>query len=317
MPIVSVNRPYSKRVLNKAAIAGLYIVAGMLPFDASSSEAVEAIQPSERIQKIMSLDRPLVIAHRGYSMAAPENTLPAFRLGVLAESDLVELDYFHSADGVPVVLHDSTLDRTTDAPARWNENRIAVASKTVAELRELDAGSWFDPVFRGVGIPTLEESLDVIQPGSITLIERKRGDPATLIELLKRRGELNDVIVQAFDWEFLAGCNELAPGVVLGALGPPRRPDGSRYPVNERFLNSDFLDMIEKTGAAVVGWNRQVTKESVADARSRGLRVWIYTINDLDTSLGLLDMGVDGIISDNPAMVWKALALRNSVVAGD
>lgn len=284
---------------------------GALLLSANPSVALEPIQPTERVQRLMSLDRPLVIAHRGYKMAAPENTLPAFRLGMLAGADLVELDYFHSADGVPVVFHDGTLDRTTDAPARWSQEKIQIISKTLDELRELDAGSWFDPLFEGVGIPTLEESLDLIQPGSITLIERKQGDPKTLVDLLKQKRMLNDVFVQAFDWDFIAGCHAEAPGLVLGTLGPPRRPDGGRYPVEERYLNSDFLDRIEETGAAVVGWNSQVTKEAVAEAQSRGLRVWVYTINDLDKALELLEMGVDGIISDNPAMAWKAMALHS------
>lgn len=285
--------------------------AGVLFLSVNTSKAEERIQPTERLQKLMSLDRPIVIAHRGYKEAAPENTLPAFRLGILANADLVELDYYHSSDGMPIVFHDGTLNRTTDAGARWNEKKTPVASKSLAELRELDAGAWFDPLFKGVGIPTLEESLDLIQAGSITLIERKQGDPRTLVDLLKRKEILNDVFVQAFDWEFLAGCHELAPGIALGSLGPPRQPDGSTYPVDERFLNADFLDRIEKNGSRVVGWNRQVTKEAVADAHRRGLRVWIYTINEVEEAVNLLEMGVDGIISDNPATVWKAIALHN------
>ncbi len=258
----------------------------------------------------MSLERPLVISHRGYSLAAPENTLPAFELGVLARADLVELDYCHSADGVPVVFHDSTLDRTTDAVARWGTPGISIDSKSVAELRELDAGSWFHSRFAGTGIPTLEESLDTIQPGAKTLIERKHGDPKTLIELLNRKEMLGDVYIQAFDWRFLEGCKALAPGVALGALGPPLQPDGSRYPMEGQKLNSAFLDRIETSGAAVVGWNRQVTKEAVADAHNRGLKVWVYTVNDLDVAIDLLAMGVDGIISDDTSMVWKALAIH-------
>lgn len=285
--------------------AGAFILA-MNP-----THAEERIQPTGRLQELMAIERPIVIAHRGYREAAPENTLPAFRLGVLANADLVELDYYHSADGVPIVFHDSTLNRTTDAGSRWNQQKIPVSSKSLAELRELDAGAWFGPLFKGVGIPTLDESLDLIQAGAITLIERKQGDPKTLIDLLKRKGMLNDVFVQAFDWNYLTGCNELAPGLALGALGPPRRADGTAYPVNERFLNGEFLDRIQKTGASVVGWNSQVTKEMVVEAQGRGLRVWIYTINDLDEALGLLEMGVDGIISDNPAMAWKAIALHN------
>lgn len=287
------------------------LIIGGLAFSAFNSVAsAESLVLTERLQKLLSLDRPLVISHRGYKMAAPENTMPAFKLGMLAHADLVELDYYHSREGIPVVMHDTTLDRTTDAPARWSSEKIPVVEKSLEELRELDAGSWFDPLYRGVGIPTLEESLDLIQPDSITLIERKQGDPGTLVALLKEKEMLGDVVIQAFDWEFIAGCHQIAPGAVLGTLGPPRRPDGSRYPVEERVLNSAFLDQIEEAGAQVVGWNRQVTKESVAEAQRRGLRVWIYTINDVDTALELLGMGVDGIISDNPAMVWKALALH-------
>lgn len=284
--------------------------AGVLFLGMTFAQAGERIEPTKRLEELMSLDRPAVIAHRGFKMAAPENTLPAFRLGILAHADLVELDYYHSADGVPIVFHDSTLNRTSDAGQRWQEDKIPVGSKSLAELRELDAGAWFDPLFAGVGIPTLDESLDVIQAGSITLIERKEGDPKTLIELLKKKEILNDVFVQAFDWKYLTGCHELAPGLALGALGPPRRADGTAYPVSERFLNTEFLDRIEKTGSRVVGWNRQVTKEAVEDAQRRGLRVWIYTINELEEALHLLEMGVDGIISDNPAMVWKAIALH-------
>jgi glycerophosphoryl diester phosphodiesterase len=272
--------------------------------------AQETVVPGERVKALMNADRPLVIAHRGYKMAAPENTLPAFELGVLSQSDLVELDYFHDRNGLPVVMHDATLDRTTNAREKWGEEEVRIVSRSLAELRDLDAGSWFSPVFKGVGIPTLEEALDVIQPGSVTLVERKQGDPRTLIDLLKKKQILDDVVVQAFDWGFIKGCNDLAPGLVLGALGPPRTVDGRRLTQEERFLNSDFLDQIQASGSTIVGWNRQVTPESVAEAQGRGLKVWIYTINDLDLALELLAMGVDGIISDNPPLVWKALALH-------
>lgn len=297
--------------MSKYLPTSLWLTAGILSFSVSQPIVgnVQRLESTERLQAVRSLERPLVIAHRGYKMGAPENTIPAFRLGITANSDLIELDYFHSSDGVPVVFHDVTLDRTTNAVELWKEKGLEITSRSLAELRELDAGSWYDPLFAGVGIPTLGEALDAIQPESITLIERKQGDPQTLVDLLTRRKMVNDVIVQAFDWEFLAGCRSLAPEMLLGALGPPRRADGSRYPVSERFLNASFLDRIEATGAAFVGWNRQVTAEAVADAQSRGLQVWVYTINELDEALSLLEMGVNGIISDNPAMVWKAMAL--------
>jgi|SRR5690625_2133917 len=285
-------------------------VAFVTSFDLQNAEAEEIVVPTERVQKTLSLDRPIVIAHRGFKMAAPENTIPAFKMALLADADLVELDYYHSKDGVPYILHDWTLDRTTNARELWGESKIAATSKTLSEVKELDAGSWFDPIYRDTKIPTLSEALDVIQAGSITLIEQKQGDPKTLISLLKDKKMLNDVVVQSFNWDFLAGCNELAPGLPLGALGPPRQPDGKPYPVEERFLNEKFLDMLQEAGATVAGWNRQVTKEAVEEAHRRGIRVWVYTINDLDLAVELLEMGVDGIISDNAAMAWKAVAIH-------
>jgi len=89
---------------------------------------------------LVAFDRALVIGHRGYNVIAPENTLPSFEMALKAGADLVELDYHHSRDGVPVVMHDFTLDRTTDATNHWHTNTIKIADKTLAEIRTLDAG---------------------------------------------------------------------------------------------------------------------------------------------------------------------------------
>src|ERR1051325_550817 len=170
-------------------------------------------------RELIASGRVLVIAHRGNSVAAPENTLPAFAAAVELGADLVELDYRHSADGVPVVFHDEQLDRATDAARRWGRAKTRIDEKSAAELSELDAGSWDGPEFAGTRIPTLAEALDVIGRGSAPLLERKTGDAATLVELLTRKAMLESVVVQAFDWSFLAECRRLAPALALGALG--------------------------------------------------------------------------------------------------
>jgi glycerophosphoryl diester phosphodiesterase len=264
---------------------------------------------SSRIPEIITQRRPLVIAHRGFSMAAPENTEAAFRLALLAQPDLVELDFYHSSDGVPVVFHDRTYDRTTDAKARWGEEKVAVGAKPFAAIRQLDNGAWFARPFAGSRVLTLEEALDVIQPGAVTLIEQKEGDARTLFDLLTRKEMLEDVFVQSFNWDFVADFHALAPQVPLGALGPPAHLDGRRLETKERALSLDFLDRVQKVGASVAGWNQQVDAETIAEAHRRGLRVWTYVINDLDTAKRMLDLEVDGLISDNPAMAWKAVAL--------
>ena len=137
--------------------------------------------------KLLNAKRPLVIAHRGYCQFAPENTLPSFRLAMQAGADLVELDYYHTKDGKLIVMHDAYLDRTTDATNRWGGAKIKIDSRTAAEIQTLDAGKWFDPKFAGTKVPLLSEALDTIQNGGVTLIERKEGDPASCIKLLKEK----------------------------------------------------------------------------------------------------------------------------------
>lgn len=262
-------------------------------------------------EKLINAPRPLVIAHRGYSQVAPENTLPSFQLAKTAGADMVELDYYHSKDGELVVLHDGTLDRTTDATNRWGGSKHRVEARTLAELKTLDAGKWFDPQFAGTKVPTLTEALDLIQAGNVTLIERKAGDAATCLKLLQARGLVNRVVVQAFDWSYLADFHALEAKQVLGALGPPSTRDGRRLSDSEKVLSSDWIELALKSGVRAIGWNHQVTKEAVDYAHRKGLKVWIYTINDQAEAARLLDLGVDGIITNNTSLIWRALALRS------
>jgi glycerophosphoryl diester phosphodiesterase len=261
--------------------------------------------------KLVASQRPLVIGHRGYCQFAPENTLPSFKLAMVAGADLVELDYYHSKDGKLVVIHDHELDRTTDATNRWAQKKIKVETKTVAELQSLDAGSWFDPKYAGTRIPLLAEALDTIQKGGVTLIERKAGAPADCIKLLREKGLINHLIVQSFDWEYLRAFHEQEPEQVLGALGPPERlADGKKPSGIAKELNVTWLDELQKTGAKVAVWSQKVSREAVQLAHQRGLKVWVYTINDPALANELLDMGVDGIITNNTSLIWKTIALR-------
>jgi glycerophosphoryl diester phosphodiesterase len=132
------------------------------------------------------------------------------------------LSYHHTKDGVPVVIHDFTLDRTTDAKRLWGGSGLNVADRTAEELRALDAGGWFASQYAGTGLPTLVETLEIIQAQGMALIERKGGQPATILRLIREKGWVNRLIVQSFDWEYLSVFHELEPRQVLGALGPPR-----------------------------------------------------------------------------------------------
>jgi glycerophosphoryl diester phosphodiesterase len=249
---------------------------------------------SRSIAEFVRQPKTLLLAHRGNSAVAPENTLPAFSSAIALGVDLVELDYLHSADGVPVVFHDETLDRCTDAVALWGGHDIPLASRTAAELGRLDAGGWFSPGFAGTRLPTLEQALSLICRESRCMVERKGGDAATCVALLRRLDVMDRVVVTAFDWAFLAECRDLAPELTLGALG-------------DEPLTVESLDRAAASGASIVGWgDGWISREHVAVAHGRGLRVWIWTVDDPGRARQLIGFGVDGLITNAPATVLNA-----------
>ena len=263
--------------------------------------------------KLLANKRPLVIGHRGFSQFAPENTLASFGLAMAAAVDLVELDCHQSKDGVLLVIHDPFLDRTTDARHRWRRRRIRVHSHTAHEICSLDAGSWFGPSFRGAKVPLLAEALDFIVKASTPLIECKAVAAVDLVNLLREKHLINRVIVQSFDWAFLRTVHALAPEQILGALGPPRLLSNGRRPAALfRRLNLPRLRELENSGARLAVWNPKVSRPVVSLAHERGLKVWVYTVNTQRRANRLLRMGVDGLITDNPAVLWRTLALRQS-----
>jgi glycerophosphoryl diester phosphodiesterase len=262
--------------------------------------------------KLLANHRPLVIGHRGYCQFAPENTLPSFELALKAGVDLVELDCRQTSDGVFVVIHDPELNRTTDARRQWKRRHNRVDSRTALEIKTLDGGRWFNAKFAGTGVPLLTEALDLIQKHSLTLIEHKAGEAGDLVRLLRERHLINRVIVQSFDWHFLRIFHQFAPEQVLGALGPAKVLVNGRKPTRIfRRLSTSWIRELQKTGARLAVWSQQVSPRSIALAHRHHLKVWVYTVNTQRRANRLLNFGVDGLITDNPALIWRTLALRS------
>ena len=248
-----------------------------------------------RARDLLARGGVLIIGHRGACAHAPENTLPSLRAAVEAGADLVELDTRETKDAVPVVLHDATLDRTTDALARWGGAPVRVAERTLTEIGTLDAGAWWHPRFRGAHVPTLEAALDTIGSGSMALIERKAGGVDTLLEVLARADLLEHVVVQSFDEAFVAACGRAHPELLLGVLG-------------SKVLTEERLAGIARTGARVVVWKHtDVDAAMVRRVHASGLALWVYTVNDLSRARDLAALGVSGIITDDPAALRRAL----------
>lgn len=224
----------------------------------------------------------LAIGHRGNSLFAPENTVASFT-AARGNADLMELDAQLSSDSQFVVMHDGTVDRTTDGTG-------AIATSTLASLKLLDAGSWFAPQFAGERIPTLEEAVGTIIPYATPLIEQKAGSAASYVAELRRLNVVTNVVLQSFDWTFLTAVHALEPNLRLGALG-----SGA--------LTAATLTSILNTGARVVAWEQStITSNEVALVHGAGLALFVWTV-DGPVIQRFLDLGVDGIISNDPRMV--------------
>ena len=242
-------------------------------------------------------DTPVVVAHRGGAAHAPENTLAAYREAIASGALLAETDVHMSADGVPVVIHDPTTDRTTGTTG-------VVAERYWEELEGLDAGSWFSPAFAGERLPTLGDLLDLTHGKLVLCIEIKAG--LGVVEAVTRevdaRGMRGEVIVFSFDKSALLGIHAAMPDVptllLSASTGAPPRYEAST------------VTHAVEVGANTIGFSqRLVTPDLVRSAQAAGLPVFIWTVNKPEDVARIRLLGVDGIISDDPPGVARALSV--------
>lgn len=238
----------------------------------------------------------LVIAHRGLPIAAPENSLPGFEAALAFKPDFVELDYRHTADHIPAVIHDDKLDRTTNSRAVFGAADVLIGSKTFADLAKLDGGSWYSPKFAGAKVASLADAIDLVCPRACLMIERKDGDAATLVKLLREKQVLDRVIVQAFDWDFIADVRKLEPDLPTGLLG-------------KREIDAEKLAKIRAIGPRVIGWDyRDLDAAGIQAGHDAGVKVWSWTVNSEDKARELAAAGLDGLITNHAdkAREWLA-----------
>jgi glycerophosphoryl diester phosphodiesterase len=235
---------------------------------------------------------PWVIGHRGAPAYAPENTMASFRRAAKLGATFIETDLRLSHDAQFVAMHDATLDRTSNG-------RGLVRDFTLAQLRELDAGSWFGPEFAGEKIPTLEEILAFAREADVVFyLEIKHeagwGVHHGVAGALRGANEAARTVVISFDPSMLANLRRLDAGLLMGFL-----------------FENPLENVVEK--AQQIGVRQicpradLVTRELLSQAHEAGLQVATWTVNEPAQMDALIAMGVNGIMSDYPDRLRAAV----------
>lgn len=238
---------------------------------------------------------PFWIAHRGAGTLAPENTLAAFRLGASHGYRMFECDVKLSSDGLPFLLHDDTLERTTHAAS--DTGGIA-GQQPWHTLSQRDAGSWHSPAYAGEPLPTLEGiARFCIANGYLLNIEIKPtiGTESHTGEVVAQhaarlwRGSAIPPLLTSFDIPALEGARAAQPGLPRGLLIHALE-DGSW---------ADWLDHATRLQCQAIVCNYELwNAQSVAQAKAAGFRLLSYTVNDPQEARRLIDLGTDGVITD-------------------
>lgn len=248
------------------------------------------------MNKLFELPKPVVFSHRGYSALAPENTISAFELAIQHGAEAVELDAKMSADGEVMVIHDQTVDRTTNGKGRVNQ-------LTLAELKTLDAGSSFDAKYAGEKIPTLAEVFEAIGGRALINVEltnyESHGDDLLpKVAALVKKFKLQDgIIFSSFHPFNILKARRLLPEVPAGLLTLERGQG--------KLLRSWPGRLVAP--ALIHPWLEDATNEFVAAEHRRGRRVHVWTVNEAEDMRRLFDAGVDGIFTDDPVLAQKIL----------
>ena len=237
----------------------------------------------------------LIIAHRGASRQAPENTLPAIEAALEAGADVVALDLQGSQDHVPLVLADNRLDRTTNGAG------LRASQLTAKEVQALDAGSWFAPNFKGASVPTLAEALKVLGKRArlLLLFPEVRSEMPLLQEALKAlkgRAKPGDDLMLFPESEGLKAFRALAPEF------------GCALALGEKIEGWMHLEKAARLGLKVVRpFRAQINSDLVRKAHAKGICVYAHFADEESEMKDLLGMRVDGIVTGRPAQLKKML----------
>jgi glycerophosphoryl diester phosphodiesterase len=258
---------------------------------------------------------PLVVAHRGASSEAPENTLAAVRRAIARDADLVEVDVQRTKDGALVLLHDTSLTRTTDVRRRFPRRAPWLVSDfTLDEINGLDAGGWHSQQFAGERIPTLEQLIEALVPTRVGLLLEVKAaalhpgiavDVASALRSVPGYQEAavaaGKLVVQSFDHGAMQELKALEPAVPVGALGTPLRAELGAI--------ATWADQVNP-----VHWS--VRHSYVETVHRHGMRCQLWTVNRTEQMRRAVSLGVDGIITNHPGSLRHLLEVARAEAVG-
>ncbi len=259
------------------------------------------------LKPVVQADPPRIVAHRGASFDAPENTLAAFQLAWEQGADAIEGDFFLTRDGQIVCVHDANTQRT----ARVDKK---VAEATLAELRQLDVGQWKGAKWTGEKIPTLQEVLATVPPGKQIFIEVKCGPeivPPLRLALSRAPLKREQVVIIAFDPAVIAAVKKAMPRTTAYWLTGFRRNQTTN--TIEPTIDT-ILEQLHKIGADGLDCSAHPAMNAtfVRTLRAAKMAFHVWTINRPDDARRFAALGVDSITTDRPAEIRQALAATDS-----
>ena len=285
---IQVKHKFSMRIV----ILSIYFLISLNTHAMSQSYQMPEIPQSNN-------DGFIVIAHRGASAYAPENTHSAFRMAIDMQAEMIELDVSISKDGVPVVIHDDTIDRTTGSKGQ-------VMDYTLAELKELETGSWFRDEFDGEPFPTLEEVLEYTKDKIAVNIEIKSeavsdelegGVVQKSLKLVLKAGVQDQVIFSSFDYRVLTQLEELNPDIPKAMLYE-KSQSGRKLP--SELVKEYKVDAFNCS-------HRELSRKWVEDLNEHQIPFLVYTVNDEKRMKEVIEMGAKGIFSDKPDLLKEVV----------
>ncbi len=244
-----------------------------------------------------------IISHRGANKVSPQNTMEAFKKAVFFGADGFETDVHLTSDGVPVLCHNYTVDKTSDGSGE-------IAARTLEQLRKLDFGGYFHHTYKGTQIPTLDEFLTLSKKANLKVLNIEIKSPKNkdyiiankIIEAVKEYGLFDSLLISSFDPDLLVYIKDLDENCKTGFLYSPDKP------ITYKRVLGRAVDFAKSIDADALHPHQMfVTKELIEKAHENGIMINPWTVNKEKDIKKLVEMGVDGVITDVPNIAKKII----------